>query len=114
MHNRNRAVAGIFDDLAFCDVDDRRTIAVTMPRHAAPVTPMSVDPAVMLARSRYWPKRRPPVMPSNMFVVSSVRRSRKEVATVLRVDQTLAERKCRMALESIRNGYRREEVASLL
>ena len=25
---------------------------------------------------------------------------------VLRVDQTLAERKCRMALESIRNGYR--------
>ena len=27
-------------------------------------------------------------------------------STVLRVDQTLAERKCRMALESIRNGYR--------
>src|SRR5215469_6824349 len=45
-------------------------------------------------------------MPSNMFVVSSVRRPRKEVATVLRVDQTLAERKCRMTLESIRNGYR--------
>src|SRR6516162_109659 len=73
---------------------------------AAPVTPTSVDPAVMLARSRYWPKRRPPVMPSNMFVVSSVRPSRKEVAMVLRVDQTLAERKCRMAMELIRNGYR--------
>ena len=28
-----------------------------------------------------------------------------------RVDQTLAERKCRMALESIRNGYRRRAVA---
>src|SRR5262249_3643800 len=35
VHNRNRAVAGIFDDLAFCDVDDRRTIAVTVPRHDA-------------------------------------------------------------------------------
>src|SRR6516165_2112733 len=73
---------------------------------AAADTPTIVDPAVMLARSRYWPKRRPPVMPSNMFVVSSVRRSRKVVATALRLDQTLAERKCRMALESIRNGYR--------
>jgi hypothetical protein len=28
---------------------------------------------VMPARTRYWPKRRPPVMPSNMFVVSSVK-----------------------------------------
>src|SRR5262249_36616317 len=35
VHNRNRAVAGIFDNLAFCDVDDRRTIAVTVPRHDA-------------------------------------------------------------------------------
>src|SRR6516225_11836394 len=35
VHDRNRAVAGIFDDLAFCDVDDRRTIAVTVPRHDA-------------------------------------------------------------------------------
>src|SRR5215831_4390863 len=72
---------------------------------AAADTPTSVDPAVMPARTRYRPKHRP-VMPSNMFVVSSVRRSRREVATVLRLDQTLAERKCRMALESIRNGYR--------
>src|SRR5499427_10520395 len=35
VHNRNRAVAGIFDDLAFCDVDDRGTVAVTVPRHDA-------------------------------------------------------------------------------
>src|ERR1700745_2826900 len=35
VHNRNRAVAGIFDDLAFCDVDDRGAIAVTVPRHDA-------------------------------------------------------------------------------
>src|SRR5262249_51411700 len=35
VHNWNRAVAGIFDDLAFCDVDDRRTIAMTVPRHDA-------------------------------------------------------------------------------
>ena len=35
VHNRNRAVAGIFDDFAFCDVDDRRTIAVAVPRHDA-------------------------------------------------------------------------------
>jgi hypothetical protein len=35
VHNRNRAVAGVFDDLAFCDVDDRRTIGVTVPRHDA-------------------------------------------------------------------------------
>src|SRR5215813_9758762 len=35
VHNWNRAVAGIFDDLAFCDVDDRRTIAMTVPRNDA-------------------------------------------------------------------------------
>src|SRR5262249_7458698 len=35
VQNRNRAATGIFDDLAFCDVDDRGTVAVTVPRHDA-------------------------------------------------------------------------------
>src|SRR5262249_52744477 len=35
VQNRNRAVACIFHDLAFCDVDDRGAIAMTVPRHDA-------------------------------------------------------------------------------
>src|SRR6266568_4636431 len=35
VHDRIRAVAGIFDDLAFRDVDDRRSIAVAVPRYDA-------------------------------------------------------------------------------
>src|SRR6516225_372602 len=35
VHNRNRAVAGVFDDLAFSDVDDGGTIGVAVPRHDA-------------------------------------------------------------------------------
>src|SRR5215472_16878207 len=35
VHNRNQAVTCLFDDLAFCDVDDRGTVAVTVPRHDA-------------------------------------------------------------------------------
>src|SRR5215469_8046443 len=35
VRNRNRAVTGIFDDLPFCDVDNRGTIGVTVPRHDA-------------------------------------------------------------------------------
>src|SRR6266496_722667 len=31
VHDRNRAIAGVFDDLAFDDVDDRRPIAVAVP-----------------------------------------------------------------------------------
>ena len=35
VQNGNRAVTGIFDDLAFRDVDDGGSIAVTVPRHDA-------------------------------------------------------------------------------
>src|SRR5262245_12100322 len=35
VRNRNRAVAGILDDLALRDVDDRGSIAVAVPRHDA-------------------------------------------------------------------------------
>src|SRR5262249_44233462 len=33
MHDRVGAVAGVFDDLALGDVDDRRTVAVAVPGH---------------------------------------------------------------------------------
>ena len=33
--DRHRAVAGVFDDLAFRDVDQRRTVVVAVPRHHA-------------------------------------------------------------------------------
>src|SRR5262245_8001830 len=33
MHDRIGAVAGVFDDLALGDVDDRRTVAVAVPGH---------------------------------------------------------------------------------
>src|SRR6516225_11665227 len=36
VHDWNRAVAGVFDDLALRDIDDRGSIAVAMPRHDAP------------------------------------------------------------------------------
>src|SRR5262245_20727382 len=36
VHDGNRAVAGIFDDLAFSDVDDGGTIGVAVPWHDAP------------------------------------------------------------------------------
>src|SRR3974377_2166016 len=35
VHDWNRAVAGVFDDLAFGDVDDGGSIAVAVPRHDA-------------------------------------------------------------------------------
>jgi hypothetical protein len=45
-----------------------------------------------------------------MFMLSSVGSPRRETAATLRVDQTLFEWKCRMALETIRNGYRGEQI----
>src|SRR5262245_11643277 len=167
VHDRNRAVAGIFDDLAFCDVDDRRTIAVAVPRHdAAWLDSKFTEPELTLldvcrllfkidggkdrvghalgrigdrrayvgfdlfggttasGRCGNADERRSSGDASQNQVLAEASAARdaikhvrgllckafpeSEVATVLRVDQTLAKRKCRMALESIRNGYRQE------
>src|SRR5262249_49170255 len=35
VHDRHAAIAGIFDDLTLRDVDDRRTVAMAVPRHDA-------------------------------------------------------------------------------
>ena len=35
VHDRHRAIAGVFDDLAFGDVNDRRPIVVAVPGYDA-------------------------------------------------------------------------------
>src|SRR5438105_10257209 len=82
------------------------TLSVGQLPATAADTPTSVDPAVMPASIRCLVDLRPLATGWNMFVISSISPTRLGGCSGITIDQTFLQRKCRMALESIRGGYR--------